>query len=221
MFKLHGFAISNYYNMVKFALLKKGLPFEEVAVYPSNDAAFLSISPRGKIPVLQCAEGYISETSAILEYLEQQTSSVSLLPQEPYQQARVRSLVRHIELYIELPARACYPQVFFGQQVDRAIIDKSREELLGGIESLKRQGLFTPYLAGDSLSLADVYFLYSVDLAAAVASKLFEIDLLADFAGARQLFALFAEDPVVQRIVRDKNASQKAFAAYMQARMGR
>ena len=30
--KLHGFAVSNYFNMVKLALLEKGLPFEVVQV---------------------------------------------------------------------------------------------------------------------------------------------------------------------------------------------
>jgi glutathione S-transferase len=29
MLTLHGFAISNYYNKVKLALLEKGVPFEE------------------------------------------------------------------------------------------------------------------------------------------------------------------------------------------------
>jgi glutathione S-transferase len=28
MLKLYGFSVSNYYNMVKLALLEKGLPFE-------------------------------------------------------------------------------------------------------------------------------------------------------------------------------------------------
>ena len=36
MFKLYGFAVSNYYNMVKLALLEKGLPFEEVTFYPTQ-----------------------------------------------------------------------------------------------------------------------------------------------------------------------------------------
>mgnify|MGYP006198222209 CR=1 FL=1 len=34
MLKLYGFAVSNYYNMVKLALLEKGLPFEEVTYWP-------------------------------------------------------------------------------------------------------------------------------------------------------------------------------------------
>ena len=33
MLKLYGFAVSNYYNMVKLALLEKGLVLEEVIFY--------------------------------------------------------------------------------------------------------------------------------------------------------------------------------------------
>ena len=34
MLKLYGFAVSNYYNMVKLALLEKGVAFEEVPFFP-------------------------------------------------------------------------------------------------------------------------------------------------------------------------------------------
>ncbi len=71
MFKLYGFAVSNYYNMVKLALLEKGLPFEEVTFYPAQTPESLAISPRGKVPVLGVDAGYINETAIILEYLEQ------------------------------------------------------------------------------------------------------------------------------------------------------
>lgn len=220
MLRLHGFAVSNYYNMVKFALLEKGLPFEEVQVFASRDEAFLAISPRGKVPVLQCEQGYISETSAILEYLEALGEGPALLPRGAFAQARVRELARHIELYIELPARACYAQAFFGLQVDPAIQARSRDELLSGIDSLKRLGTFSPYVAGDSLSLADLYFLYSLDLAAAVAHKLFAIDLLGDFPEATALLERFAANPNVQRIAADKDALMGPFLAHMKARFG-
>ena len=220
MLRLHGFAVSNYYNMVKLALLEKGLPFEEVQVLASRDEAFLAISPRGKVPVLQCEHGYISETSAILEYIEALGQGPALLPKNVYEQARVRELTKYIELYIELPARACYAQAFFGLQVDPAIVAKSREELLGGIDALKRLGKFAPYVAGESLSIADLYFLYSVDLAAAVAHKVFAMDLLGDFPKARELLDSFAKNPNVQRIAADKDAMMGPFLAHMKARFG-
>ena len=46
MFKLYGFSVSNYYNMVKLALLEKGLPFEEVTFYPTPTPESLAISSR-------------------------------------------------------------------------------------------------------------------------------------------------------------------------------
>ncbi|SUD13250.1 glutathione S-transferase domain-containing protein [Aquipseudomonas alcaligenes] len=42
MLRLHGFAVSNYYNMVRLALLEKGLAFDTVSVYGSQDEAFLA-----------------------------------------------------------------------------------------------------------------------------------------------------------------------------------
>ena len=39
MFKLCGFALSNYYNKVKLALMEKGVPFEEELVWADRSAA--------------------------------------------------------------------------------------------------------------------------------------------------------------------------------------
>lgn len=217
MLKLYGFAVSNYFNMVKLALLEKGLPFEVVQVHGSQDEAFLALSPRGKVPCLQTEQGFISETSVILDYLEDSQGGTPLLPAEPFARARVRALMREIELYIELPARACYLEVFFGGRVDEAIKAKSQAELLAGVATLKRHASFAPYVAGDSLSLADLYFLYSLDLACVVAKKLFGLDLLADFPQAAALFALLRQNPHVQRIAADKEVEMAAFLAKVRA----
>lgn len=217
MLRLHGFAVSNYFNMVKLALLEKGLAFEVVQVHGSQTEAFLAISPRGKVPVLQTEQGFISETSAILDYLEDSQGGTPLLPAEPFARAQVRSLMREIELYIELPARACYLEAFFGGQVDPAIKAKAQGELLAGIATLKRHGRFAPYVAGDRLTLADLYFLYSLDLACVVAKKLFALDLLADFPAAAGLLALLQQNPHVQRIAADKDAEMAAFLAKVRA----
>ncbi len=213
MLSLHGFAVSNYFNMVKLALLEKGLPFEEITVFDTRSETFLASSPRGKVPVLQTEEGFISETSAILDYLEDCGEGRPLLPAEPYARAQVRSLMREIELYIELPARACYPEAFFGGRVDDVIKSKARGELLGGIAALKRHGRFAPYVASAQFSLADIYLLYSLDLACTVARKLFDLDLLDGFPAARELLALLKQNPHVQRIEADRDAQMPAFLA--------
>ena len=215
MLRLHGFAVSNYFNMVKLALLEKGIPFEINTVRGSQAPEFLAISPRGKVPCLETEQGFISETNVILEYLEDTQGGKALLPSDPYQRAQVRALTKEIELYIELPARSCYPEVFFGAKVDQAIKDKAKDELLGGVAALRRHGRFAPYVAGSEMSIADLMFLYSIDLASAVAKKLFGVDLLGDWPEAPALLKLLSQNPHVQQIEADKNAEMAAFIAAM------
>lgn len=218
MFKLYGFAVSNYYNMVKLALLEKGLPFEEVTFYPAQTPESLAISPRGKVPVLGVDAGYINETAIILKYLEQAQKGTPLLPSDPFERAQVLAIAKEIELYIELPGRACYGEAFFGVTLPEAIKEKTRTELLLGFAALGRHGQFAPYVAGDSLSIADLYFLYSVPLACAVGQKLFGVDLLAEMPQAKALLERLEQNPHVQKIAADKDAAMPAFLAMIAAK---
>jgi len=218
MLKLYGFSVSNYYNMVKLALLEKGLPFEEVLFYPTATPEALAISPRGKVPVLGVDQGFVNETSVILEYLEHSQKGTPLLPSDPFERAQALALAKEIELYIELPGRACYGEAFFGSPVPDAIKDKSKSELLLGFASLGRHGKFAPYVAGDRLSVADLYFLYSVPLACAVGQKLFGIDLLAEMPAAKALLERLEQNPHVQRIAADKDAAMPGFMAMIAAK---
>ncbi|MEE1918255.1 glutathione S-transferase [Pseudomonas asiatica] len=211
MLKLHGFSVSNYYNMVKLALLEKGLPFEEVIFYGGQAPQALQVSPRGKVPVLETEHGFLSETSVILDYIEQTQGGKALLPADPFGQAKVRELLKEIELYIELPARTCYAESFFGMQVEPLIKEKARADLLAGFATLKRNGCFAPYVAGEQLTLADLMFCFSVDLAYAVGKKVLNIDFLADFPQAKALLQLMGDNPHMARIVADKEAAMPAF----------
>ncbi|NWA27253.1 glutathione S-transferase family protein [Pseudomonas gingeri] len=218
MLKLYGFAVSNYYNMVKLALLEKGLPFEEVPFYAGQTPEALAISPRGKVPVLGTPQGFINETAVILPYIDDTQPGVKLLPADPYQRARVLALAKEIELYIELPARASFAEAFFGMPVPEAIKEKTKAELLLGFATLKRHGAFAPYVAGSEFSVADIYFLYSVDLACGVGQKLFGIDLMAEMPEAKALLERLQQWPNVQRIAADKEAAMPAFLAMIAAK---
>ena len=127
--KLYGFPVSNYVNMVHLALLEKGLPFEYVLTFPEPTPAFLARSPRGKVPFLSTPQGFINEASVILDYLEDVDSTRRLLPENPQARATVHALMKEIELYIELPARSCFAEVFFGGTVADALARLKRFEL--------------------------------------------------------------------------------------------
>ena len=96
---------------------------------------------------------------------------------------RARALMKEIELYIELPARSCFVEAMFGGKVADPIKARARDELPAGFATLKRHGRFAPYVAGDTFTLADIVFQYSVDLAAMVGKRLFGLDLLGRLPG--------------------------------------
>jgi len=220
MFRLHGFPVSNYTNMVHLALLEKELPFEYVLTYGDQSSEILAKSPRGKVPFLQTPRGYINEASVILEYLEDLGKGRPLLSQDMYERAQTRALMKEIELYIELPARACFPEAIFGLTQPEAVTAKARTELLAGVATLKRHGKFAPFVAGDRFTLADILFLYSVDLAALVARRQFGLDLLAQLPAAVELLQRLGENANVKAIAARRGAATPAFIAAIRSRYG-
>ena len=221
MLKLYGFPISNYSNMVQLALMEKSIDYEYVLTYPEPTDAFLAKSPRGKVPCLETPQGFISETSVILEYLEDSGAGKPLLPADHYARARVRALMKEIELYIELPARMCFAEAFFGATLPDAIKAKAKEELVAGFATLKRHGSFAPYVAGDQFTLADILFLFSADLGANVGQILFGLDSLAEIPGAVALMARLNENSNVQQLVEKRESGMPGFIAATRIRLGR
>jgi len=217
--KLYGFPVSNYVNMVHLALLEKGVPFEYVLTFPDQTRAFLAISPRGKVPVLETPQGYLNEASVILEFLEETSTGRPLLPSEPYARGYVRSLMKELELYIELPGRSCFAEAFFGGRVSQSIKDKARDDLAGGFAALRRHARFEPFVAGADFTLADIVFLYSADLANTVSKLLFNTDHLAEWTEASALMERLNQNPHVQSIARKREAGRPAFVEAVKARL--
>ena len=212
MLKLYGFDVSNYFNMIKLALAHKGLDYEVVNVYPNQEPEFLAKSPMGKVPALETEDGIIVETNIIMEYLDAKYPDKPIYPADPFAQARVKELVKFMELYLELPARRCHPEAFFGSKVSDETRKEVKRALFRGMTGLNRLASFSPYVAGDAFSAADIMFLYSVDLAAGVAHKLYEVDLLDGSTGAKNLMAKLNE---LQKIAADRKAANKAFVEYV------
>src|SRR5574343_91862 len=114
MITLYGDAISNYYNKIKFALLEKNIPFKEELLAPGQSEAVLSRSPLGKIPFIKTPDGYLSESQAILEYLEDAFPDNPLYPADAFQRGKCREFIQHIELNVERIARRLYGEAIFG-----------------------------------------------------------------------------------------------------------
>ena len=146
----------------------------------------------------------ISALHIILEYLEERGDGPSLMPSEPFERAKVRELMKEIELYIELPARTCFAQAFFGGSVSDEVKETAKANLIKGVACLKRNASFSPYVAGDSMTYADIMFMYSVSLAGACAKRVLEMDLLADLPEAQALSKLLAERDSAKQVAADQ-----------------
>lgn len=156
MLKLHGFRISNYHNKVLIALLEKGVPYEEDAsVKPSQDEAYLALSPMGKVPYAEIDGVRLCESSAILEYLEDAYPARPLLPKAPLARAKVRELTTVIELHMELVARRLYGGVFFGGTLSDSTKAAVEKDLAKGVRAFAALAKFEPFVAGGEVSIAD------------------------------------------------------------------
>ena len=215
MLTLYGFDVSNYFNMIKLALAIKGIEYKTVTLYPNQSAEYLSKSPMGKVPALETEQGILTETNVILEYIEDTYPDKPLYPGNTFEKAKIRELVKMAELYLELPARRCHPEVFFGQTVNELTKKETKRALCKGIEGMARYAQFSPYLAGEQLSAADIVFLYSVDLASVVADKSFGLDLLDMAPGAKQLMTLLNQREDVIKIAEDRKIGNINFKKYM------
>lgn len=212
MLKLYGFPVSNYFNMVKQALLEKEIKFELVVTIPDQSEQHLARSPIGKVPVIQTSHGYLSETNVILEYLEQSYPDTKpLMPGDLFEQAKIRELMQIIQLYLELPARRCFSEVFFGDKVAENTKNEVENDLKRGIGALKRAAVFSPFIGGTTFSLADIVFIHSIKLVTFVSNQLFKLDLLQDFNKASKLIEILSQRPHTIGILAEREAHLSAF----------
>jgi glutathione S-transferase len=202
-------AISNYYNVVKMALLEKGAPFEEELVKTrSTDEAVLGASPLAKIPFIRTPQGSMCESHAILEYIEAAFPTPALAPADAFAAGKVREMINFIDLHLELVARDLYAQAFFGGTVSDSSKERVRKQLEKNIAGFKRLLKFSPYIAGDSFSMADIVAFNNLPLVGMASKAIYGEDLLAA-AGVdyKPYLKMIGERPSAQRVVADRKAA--------------
>ncbi|NKC01346.1 MAG: glutathione S-transferase [Pseudomonadales bacterium] len=204
MIQLYGLKMSNYYSLVKALLIEKGVDFEEVKAPPTQEEDNLSRSPMGKMPSIGVDGNYMSESLAIAAYLDRVQPEPALLPSDPFAAGKVIELVCHMKLDVELVARRCLPEAFFGQTVSDETKSSTQKDLAKGMAALDRIYVGAPYAAGADLTLADFYTYFSFGLAGGIAQKMFDTDLIADYPKIQGVMARMAEHPSVQRVEAEK-----------------
>jgi glutathione S-transferase len=224
MIKLHGFSASNYYNVPKLALLEKGIAFDEIVTYsgagPQYKLEYLDKSPLGKLPALETTEGYISESRAILEYIERAYPHHSLLPATPFDIAKVQELSQFIELYFELVARRLVVNLLAGTEPDKVVLKEVESALNKAVVALRKLSSFELFAYGDQFTLADIAAILNLPIVRSVGKKFLGRDPLSDVPGLNAYCMRMEERPHVKTIRADAANDYPNFMAHLKTLYG-
>ena len=98
--KLHNYFRSSASFRVRIALALKGLPYQYLAVNLAQGDhlldAYRSQSPEVLVPLLEIDGHRLSQSMAIIEYLDETRPEPPLLPEDPLGRAQVRALAQSV-----------------------------------------------------------------------------------------------------------------------------
>jgi maleylacetoacetate isomerase len=96
--KLHGYFRSSASYRVRIALNLKGLSADHLPYHlrkgEQRDPAYLAINPQGLVPTLQQGGAIITQSLAIIEWLDEIHPEPPLLPKDPLRRAHVRAFAQ-------------------------------------------------------------------------------------------------------------------------------
>lgn len=162
--KLYNYFRSSASFRVRIALALKALPYEYMPVHlPRGDhklAAYRAISADGLVPVLEVGDLRLSQSMAIIEYLDETFPQVRLVPADPAERARVRALAQSIacEIHPLNNLRVLKYLVHELQQGEPAKTRWYRHWVREGLVAFERQlaqGPTSRFCFGDTPTLAD------------------------------------------------------------------
>jgi glutathione S-transferase len=160
---VYGSSMSPFVRKVLAFAAEKGVEVESKPLgLGSNDPDFLAASPFGKIPAFSDGDFKVSDSSAIIHYLEAKFPDPELIPSEP--RARARTI--WYDEFGDTLLAACGGKMFFNRIVapkflqregDLELADKAQcEELPPLLDYLEKVIPESGYLVEDRLTLADL-----------------------------------------------------------------
>jgi maleylacetoacetate isomerase len=171
---LYHYKVSSSSWRVRWALLVKGVPHEKVSVDllggEQDASAHRARSPLGAVPTLFIDGHHLTESVAIVEYLEERFPDPPLYPRDPWPRARVRQLVELVNSGIQpLQNLAVLQQVSSDKAARKEWARHWNERGLQAYETLlatsEADGLGGRFSVGDRLTAADLYLVPQLEAA--------------------------------------------------------
>ena len=205
MIKLYGMGLSFNISKVRYCLNYLNLKYDWVQTNPmageNQAAAFLSISPTGKIPAIDIDGFKLFESNSINRYLAASHNS-PIYPQDAKKRATVDAWTDYVAIHVaQAMGRVLFNRVFApmtGQKSDQESLRVGLEFLDKYFPVLERQLSQNPYLAGKEFSLADINLLSVLD-----PCELAQISSLDKFSSLKKWRAGLKSQPFYQKCYSD------------------
>jgi maleylacetoacetate isomerase len=162
--KLYSYFRSSAAYRVRIALNLKGIAYDTIPIHLIKDGGhnkrpeFRAINPQMRVPVLVTPAGdTLTQSLAIIEYLDERHPLPPLLPKDPIARAKVRALAELIACDIH-PLNNTSPLRYLKRDMgqDQSAIDTWYHHwVLSGFEALEAMIGEGPYLCGKEVTLAD------------------------------------------------------------------
>lgn len=163
---LYGPRWSAYTRTAILALMEMGVAHEVEEVDFSGGRgmppAHLARHPFAKVPALRHGDFWLYETSAICRYIDAAFDGPALQPSEPKALGRMAQIVAILDAYLSAEIRMGYvserlTKPLLGYQTDEARVDRAVAAIEKGFPALEACLADAPFMAGDTLSLADLH----------------------------------------------------------------
>jgi glutathione S-transferase len=171
--KLYSHARSLSPRRVALYLAEKKLAIETMEVDVLGGAhrapAFLTKNPFGRVPVLELDDGRtLTESDAIIEYLEELHPEPPLLGRDAWQRAKTREAERVIELGMLVPLYTIFKHTHpsYAQKLAQApaVAESQRAQFYEHAAVVDAWLGERRFVAGEALTLADLTLLLAVDI---------------------------------------------------------
>jgi maleylpyruvate isomerase len=163
--KLYSYFRSSAAYRVRIAFNLKGLSYETVPVHLQKEGGqqlkpdYRAVNPQMRVPTLKLDSGeLLTQSLAIIEYLDEVHPQPALLPRDPVDRAKVRALAQLIACDIH-PINNLAPLRYLKNELgqDQAKIDAWYHHwVLAGFDALEAMVQPGPYAFGVDVTLADI-----------------------------------------------------------------
>ena len=168
--RLYSYWRSSASHRVRIALQLKGLDYEYVPVHlvagggEQYSIAYRALNPQSRVPTLETTGGVLTQSMAIMEWLEETYPEPPLLPRDPLQRARARAMAQVMVADVQ-PLQNSSVARYLHEKLrqDESAVDEWRRHWvargLAALEEMLARGPAGDWCVGTHATLADACLL--------------------------------------------------------------